>query len=174
MPHLPGVRRLFRLPSAERDVSAAVDDELSFHVDMLTDQLIADGRSPEEARLEAMRRFGDLGLVRQRCYDISTDREATVRRTEFWTTFRNDLTYAVRALRRTPGFSTVILLTLALGIGATTAMFSVVRGVLLRPLPYPNAEQLVRLWPANRGAKVDEGRISNLEMEDWARDLTAF
>ena len=174
MPRLPGVRRLFRLPRAERDVSAAVDDELSFHVDMLTDELIAEGRSPEGAREEAMRRFGDIHVVRQRCYDISTDREVSVRRIELWTTLKNDVVYATRALRRTPAFSTVILVTLALGIGATTAIFSVVRGVLLRPLPFPNAEQLVRLWPANRGAKVDQGRISNLEMEDWARDLPAF
>jgi predicted permease len=174
VPRLPGVRRLFRLPRAEHDVSAAVDDELSFHVDMLTEQLIADGRSPEDARLEAMRRFGDLGLVRQRCYDISTDRETAMRRTEFWTTLWNDLIYASRGLRRAPGFSLVVLVTLALGIGATTAMFSVVRGVLLRPLPYPEEDRLVQLQPVNRAANVGVGRLSATELEDWTRDLTRF
>ena len=174
MARLPGVRRLFRLPAAERDVSAAVDDELAFHVDMLTEQLIADGRSPEEARREAMLRFGDLGQVRQRCYDISSDREAAVRRTEFWTTLWQDLKYATRSLRRAPGFSFVILITLALGIGATTAMFSVVRGVLLRPLPFPEADRLVRLWPENPAANAGRGNVSTLEVEDWSRELTQF
>ena len=162
------------MPRAERDIAAAVDDELAFHLQMLAEQLVTEGHSPDAARREAMRRFGNVDAVRERCYDISSDREASVRRTEFWSTLRNDLTYAARSLGRAPGFSLVILVTLALGIGATTAMFSVVRGVLLRPLPFPSAEQLVRLWPANRGAKVDDGRVSNLEMEDWSRDLTTF
>jgi predicted permease len=174
MPRLQGVRRLFRLPRAERDVAAAIDDELAFHIDMLTEQLVAAGRTPEEARREAMRRFGDLHDVRQRCYDISTTREASVRRTELWSTLWQDLSYAARSLRRAPGFSLVVLITAALGIGATTAMFSVVRGVLLRPLPFPNAEQVVRLWPANRGANVDRGYVSAIELEDWTRELTGF
>ena len=82
--------------------------------------------------------------------------------------------YALRGARRTPGFSLVVLLTLALGIGATTAMFSVVRGVLLRPLPFPQPERVVRLWPANRAASVDRGQISPTELEDWTRTLRGF
>lgn len=83
-----------------------------------------------------------------------------------------DLVYAARSVRRTPGFSLVVLLTLALGIGATTAMFSVVRGVLLRPLPFPASERVVRLWPANRAAEVDRGQVSALELDDWSRELS--
>jgi predicted permease len=85
-----------------------------------------------------------------------------------------DLGYAVRGARRTPGFSLVVLLTLALGIGATTAMFDVVRGVLLRPLPFPEPERVVRLWPANRGAEVDRGEVSATELDDWTRELRSF
>jgi predicted permease len=81
---------------------------------------------------------------------------------------------ALRQLRRTPAFSLVVLFTLALGIGATTAMFSVVRGVLLRPLPFAEPERVVRLWPANRSAGVDRGQLSATEIEDWARELRQF
>lgn len=174
MAHLPGIRRLLRLPSAERDVTGAVDDELSFHVDMLTEQLIAEGQPPQEARMAAMRRFGDIDDVRRRCYDISSDREAAVRRAELWGSWWQDIKYAARGLRRAPGFSLVVLLTLALGIGASTAMFSVVRGVLLRPLPYPDAERVVRIWPVNQGAGKDRGDIGQTEFEDWKRELTQF
>jgi predicted permease len=172
MPRLPGVRRLFRVAHDERDVGAEVDEELAFHVDMLIQDLIASGRTLDEARREAIERFGEVALVRQRCYDISRHREARVRRTEMFSTLWQDLKYAARSLRRAPGFTTVVLLTLALGIGATTAMFSVVRGVLLRPLPYPDAERVVRLMPGGPGK--DHGYLSPLEMNDWSRDLSTF
>ena len=169
-----GVRRLFRLPGAERDVGAAVDDELAFHVDMLTEELVRAGTPPDAARREAMRRFGDLDAVRERCYDISTHHEATVRRTEFWSTLGQDLRYAARSVSRARGFALIVVATLALGIGATTAMFSVVRGVLLRPLPFPEAERVVRVWPSNPGADVARGEVSQTELLDWERDLRSF
>ena len=174
MPRLPGVRRVLRLPRAERDLAAAVDDELAFHVDMLTAELTAEGRHPADARREALARFGDVAGVRQRCYDISTTHEAAQRRTEMWTTLWQDVVYAARGMRRAPGFALVVLATLALGIGATTAIFSVVRGVLLRPLPFPDAAQVVRVWPANRGAGEDRGKLSVTELEDWTRELRGF
>ncbi len=170
----PGVRRLLRLPGAERDVGAAVDEELAFHVDMLAAELVAAGRAPDEARREALRRFGDLEAVRARCHDISSHRETAMRRHDFWGSLGQDLRYAARSVRRAPGFSAVVLLTLALGIGATTAMFSVVRGVLLRPLPFPQAERVVRLWPSNPGADIPKGEVSATELQDWERDLTRF
>ena len=172
MPRLPGVRRLFRLARERRDVGADVDDELAFHVDMLVRDLVASGRTPDEARREAYERFGDVESVRQRCFDISTHREARVRRIELFSSLWQDLKYAARSLRRAPGFATVVLLTLALGIGATTAMFSVVRGVLLRPLPYPQADRVVRITPG--GPAKDHGTLSAIELNDWSRDLTTL
>lgn len=172
MARLPGIRRLFRLSRDRRDVGADVDAELAFHVDMLIHDLIASGHTPDEARREAYERFGDVESVRQRCYDISSHREARVRRTELLSTMWQDVKYAARSLRRAPGFTTVVLLTLALGIGATTAMFSVVRGVLLRPLPYPHAERVVRITPGGPGK--EHGTLSAIEMNDWSRDLSTF
>ncbi|CAA9503645.1 MAG: Acidobacterial duplicated orphan permease (function unknown), partial [uncultured Solirubrobacterales bacterium] len=81
---------------------------------------------------------------------------------------------AARGMRRARGFSVVVVLTLALGIAATTAMFSVVRGVLLRPLPFPDAERVVRLWPGNPEAVADRRVISAKELEDWERELRGF
>ena len=174
MPRIPGLRRFFRLPSAERDVHALVDDEIAFHVDMLAEQLAAEGHSPEAARREALRRFGNLDGVRRRCYEISLSHATAMRRHEMLSNLWQDVVYAARGLRRARGFSLVVLLTLALGIGATTAMFSVVRGVLLRPLPFPDAERVVRIWPGNVKAPAELRAVSAKELEDWERELRGF
>ena len=174
MPFIPGLRRFFRLPSAERDAAGVVDDELRFHLEMLEAEYRATGSDTHESRREAARRFGDVERVREQCRDLTTRQEEHVRRSERFATIRQDLSYAVRSLRAAPGFTLVVLLTLALGIGATTAIFSVVRGVLLRPLPFPNAEQVVRLWPANPTTGVNDESVSVTELEDWERDLRSF
>src|SRR4030088_647297 len=82
------------------------------------------------------------------------------------TLFR-DLRYAARMLLKQPGFSLVAIVTLGLGIGANTAIFSVVNGVLLQPLPFPHAEQLVRIWSANKGANSLQVPASVLDVDDW-------
>ena len=171
MPRIPGLRRFFRLPSADRDVDGAVDDELRFHLDMLADEFRAAGHDTLESRREAARRFGDVERVRERCQDISSRHEDTVRRTELLASLRQDVAFALRSLRAAPGFTLIVLLTLALGIGATTAIFSVVRGVLLRPLAFPNAEQVVLLWPANPTTGLKDESVSVTELEDWEREL---
>ncbi|HEY0970144.1 MAG TPA: ABC transporter permease [Gemmatimonadales bacterium] len=97
-----------------------------------------------------------------------------MRRAELFATLRQDLSFATRSLRSAPGFTLVVLLTLAFGIGATTAVFSVVQGVLLRPLPFPDAGRVVRVWPANPGTGLDREPISVTELEDWERELRSF
>src|SRR5688572_5629963 len=141
-----GFRRLFRLPPSRARVERDVDDEIAFHLAMKEERLRASGLPPEEARAAARRRFGDVGRVADECRSIDTEHVRVRHRTEIMGSIWQDVRYAVRSLVRAPAFATAALLTLALGIGATTAVFSVVYGVLVRPLPYAQPERLVQLW----------------------------
>jgi putative ABC transport system permease protein len=125
------------------DVEADVGDELSFHVDMLAAELRERGVSSSEARREALRRFGDYRAFEHECQEIGEETERMFRRHEWLSTLRQDVRFGFRQLRANPLLSLVAVVTLALGIGANTAIFSVVNGVLLRPLPYRDAERLV-------------------------------
>ena len=152
----------------------AVEDELSFHLDMLAAEYEAEGMTPAEARRAAGQRFGDVERVRDRVRELAVTNHGARRRMSRLSDVRQDLAYAARSLRRSPGYTAVVLLTLALGIGATTAIFSVVRGVLLRPLPYAAPGQLVRLWPGNPGADTPRGALSVPELVDWQDHEGAF
>jgi predicted permease len=135
-----GGRRHLRVWGA--DPTAEVDEELSFHVAMLIEEYRAAGRSEEEARAEALRRFGDVAGVEQMCVAIGKETQRMRRRREWWSEVWHDVRFGVRQLRAQPLPAALAIVTLALGIGANTAMFSVVNGVVLRPLPYPSADRL--------------------------------
>src|ERR1051325_8060334 len=123
--------------------------------------------SEAEARAEAGRRFGDLEGTRTYCRDPLLRREKARRRRPVLDELRQDLPYAIRALRRSPGFTLTALLTLALGIGANTAIFSVVRAVLLEPLPFREPSRVVRIWQVNPSTGMDRGAVSEPNFKDW-------
>jgi predicted permease len=140
-----GWRRLFRLRGDERSLARDVDDELAFHLAMREEKLRARGLSADEARTGARSRFGDQLRIRDECLAIDSRYAQEMRLMEWFQSVGADLRYALRTLRRTPAFTAVIIVTLALGIGATSAIFTLVDGILLRPLPYPEPDRIVRL-----------------------------
>jgi putative ABC transport system permease protein len=120
-----------------------MNDEIEFHLEMQTRRYIDAGLDPVAARAKALERMGDILAAAQQTRAITISMETTVQKTPWLQSLSQDVRYAVRVLRRTPLFTATALVTLAIGIGATTAIFTVVNAVLLRDLPYPNADRIL-------------------------------
>jgi putative ABC transport system permease protein len=143
-----------------------LDEELRSHLEMRAADNLAAGMPPEQARYEAQKRFGNTTLLKQDAREVDIVRwldEAA-----------RDFRHALRMLQRSPGFTTVAVLTLALGIGANTAIFSVVDSVLFRPLPYHEPGQLVMVWENNSQHPNPHNTVSPPNFLDWQNRNTVF
>ena len=153
-----------RRARSRRALDEELAEEIRAHADLMADDNVARGLSPEEARIAARRSFGNVTALEERA------REAW--RFPTLESLLQDLRYGVRAIKRSPGFATVLILILALGIGANTAIFSVVYSVLLRSLPYPSGDRLVML--GENAGKATGISVTWINYQDWRAENHTF
>jgi predicted permease len=147
-----------------QDRDSDLDDEIRSHLNMAARDRIQNGQSVRDARDAVIKDFGNVGLVKEATREMWSGASLEA----FW----QDLRYGARMLAKSPGFALIAILTLAVGIGANTAIFSVVNGVLLNPLPYPHPEQIVSMFTEMPNFK--DGSISYPNFEDWRRTNNSF
>ncbi len=156
------VAALFR----KEKLDAEVEEELQGHIDLRTERNIAEGMTPEQARGAALKQFGWTESIKE----ISRERRGV----SWIEHFFQDVRFGSRMLRKNWGFTLVAVLTLALGIGANTAIFSVINTVLLRPLPYPHPDRLVTLWESGTERGMDQRLVSGPNYLDWKTQNRSF
>ena len=149
-----------------------IEAELQFHLDARTDALIRDGLTRDEARARALHEFGDIEDARVYIRRVDTEIEQQRRRRDYVSELRQDIAYGFRTLRRAPTFTLTAILTIALGVGANTAIFSVVHGIVFKPLPFPQPEQLVKVWSANPAGGSLQASVSAVDLDDWRAQRT--
>src|SRR5262245_28333911 len=156
------IRALFTESSIDRDM----EKEMNAHIEMLAEKFEQSGMLPEEARLAASRRFGNFLQLKERGHDVKG--------AGILGNVCRDVKYALRNLSRTPVFTLTVIMTLALGIGANTALFSVIDRLLLRPLPYPDGDQLMMLYESMANLNTPRNVVSPANWLDWQRDNRSF
>lgn len=156
------IRSLF---SSRRGLSDDLGEEMAAHLQLLVEEKIDRGMGPEEARLEANREFGNRARVGERAY--------TAWQFPSLETVAQDVRYGIRGIFRAPAFALLVILTLAVGVGANTAIFSAVYAVLLKPLPFPNGQRL--LWMGESMPKADGGiSVTWLNFQHWVSENHSF
>ncbi|MGI9072101.1 MAG: ADOP family duplicated permease [Bryobacteraceae bacterium] len=149
-----------------RPLDDQIDSELRFHIDELTEEKIAAGLTADQARREAVLEFGGREQLKEELRDVH--RIATLANTV------TNLKSGIRLIRKSPSFSAAVILTLALGIGANSAVFSAINAILLRPLPFPNGDELMVLHQNDRKVKSSQSVVAPARLEDWNRLNSTF
>jgi predicted permease len=163
------LRLRFRSLFRRAKVNQELDTEFRFHLDQLTEEHMACGMAPAEARRAALRGMGGISQLQEECRDM--------RGVNYLEDLRRDIRYAARNLRRSPGFAILSVLILSLGIGANTAVFSVVNAVLLKPLAFRDPDRIVTLWVAStagQASTVLSRQASIADFQDWHDQSSSF
>jgi putative ABC transport system permease protein len=158
---------LWRVP-----LDQEVDEELALHVELRTRELVERGLDPRTARDIVLSRIGDVGQLTRTCVDLGRKRDREMRVTQWLDERKADVTFAFRQLKGSPAFTAVAVLTLALGIGANSAIFALADATLIRPLPYPQPDRLVMIW--SRNPTVPRAGISPLDLRDFGQQSPSF
>jgi putative ABC transport system permease protein len=158
---------LWRVP-----LDQEVDEELAHHIELRTRDLIARGLDPKTARDIVLSRIGDLGHLKRTCVDLGRKRDREMRITQWLEERKKDVTFALRQLKSSPAFTAVAVITLALGIGANSAIFALADATLIRPLPYPQSDRLVMIW--GRHPNAPRAGLSPVDLRDWQEQSRTF
>src|SRR6266436_2399503 len=156
----------FQALFCKEELDTKMDDEMRLHLEMQTQENIEAGMNPEEARYTALRQFGWAESIKETCRD-----QRGVRGIE---NLVQDIRYGLRMLAKNRGFTTVAGLTLALGIGANAAMFSIVNGILLKPLSYREPERLIRVFNSSKERGLNQFSVTAPAFVDWRNQNTVF
>ncbi|HEV8445968.1 MAG TPA: ABC transporter permease [Gemmatimonadaceae bacterium] len=167
-------KKLFHHEATRRTVQRDVDDEMRFHLEQRIDDLVARGMSADDARELAVREFGDVKAARAELASMDRRRVRKFAATEWIASVGQDIKFAARSLRKRPGFAAAVLLTLALGIGANAAIFSVVEAVLIKPLPFSRPDRLVHLWEVYQSRVDNRSEASYPDYLDWRARNRSF
>ena len=159
----------FHALSRKRELDLDMDGEMRSHIELREQQNIEAGMSSEEARFAALRQFGWTESIKETCRE-----QRSPLATRHLSLLLQDLRYGARQLRKNPGFTAVAVLTLALGIGANTTLFSVVHGVMLRPLPFHEHERLMTLFESNPIQGIEQQNVSPPTFADWKTQSGSF
>ncbi len=170
----PGWKRLFRREENHRHLEENISEEFLFHLEELTDRLMAEGLSEDEARARARAQFGDAEKARDGCRDLGEKRLRSEGIGRFFSTLTRDVRIGLRGMARRPGHTFVVITCLALGIGATTSIFSVLHPVILKPLPFGDPDRLVMVWETFRTRNMTEGACSYPNLEEWRAQNRVF
>ena len=167
------MKRYLRL--TENREAREAEDEIAYHLSMKIEDLVREGHSPESARMEAMRQFGDADKVQAEVAGLVRMRQREERRADMLDALRQDVKYAFRQLRMSPMFAFIAVLTLALGISATVSIFSVVQAVLLRPLPYADADRIMLIGESDDPSRGNPRTTTSYVLFDDLRErIPAF
>ena len=168
-----GIKRLFAHVSRTSDeVRKEIADEFAFHLDMRTDELVREGLTRDQARRQAEREFGRADGATQTLASLGDRVEQRRRAGRLLAETWQDMAHGARLVRRSPGFAAVAILTLALGIGVNTAIFSLADAALMRPLPFRQPDRLVMI--SERGPTGSMNGVSPLNLRDWREQSTSF